>query len=66
MVFNTDGGTTKNFPAAPDYLYAVGVSPDGAIVATGCEDGIVRLYNGANPGQAPKLLVPPGVELPKK
>jgi hypothetical protein len=64
--FNTDGGTTKNFPAAPDYLYAVGVSPDGAIVVTGCEDGIVRLYNGANPGQAAKLLVPPGVELPKK
>ena len=44
-------------------LYGVGVSPDGAIVAAGGEEGIVRLYNGAN-GSLLKELLPPGVTKP--
>jgi WD40 repeat protein len=58
-MWNVDnGGTIRQFAAAGDFLYAVGVSPDGAIVAAGGEEGIVRLYNGAN-GQMTKQLMPP-------
>src|SRR5262249_22016710 len=58
-----NGGTVRNFGGSADFLYAVGVSADGAVVAAGGEEGIVRLYNGGN-GTLLKALVPPGVELP--
>jgi WD40 repeat protein len=64
--WNVDnGGNVRNFGGSTDFLYAVGVSPDGAVVAAGGEEGIVRLYNGAN-GQLVKALLPPGAESPKK
>jgi WD40 repeat protein len=60
-MWNVDnGGNTRNFGGSKDFLYALGVSPDGTVVAAGGEEGIVRVYNGANPGQAPKELLPPG------
>ena len=65
-MWNVDnGGNTRNFGGNNDFLYAVGISPDGAVVAAGGEEGIVRLYNGTN-GQLVKSLLPPGVETPKK
>jgi hypothetical protein len=65
-MWNVDnGGNIRNFGGNNDYLYAVGISPDGAVVAAGGEEGIVRLYNGTN-GQLVKSLLPPGVEAPKK
>ena len=64
--WNADnGGNTRNFGGSSDYLYAIAVSPDGAIVAAGGEEGVVRLYNGTN-GSLIKALLPPGVEGPKK
>jgi WD40 repeat protein len=64
--WNADnGGNTRNFGGSTDFLYAVGVSPDGAVVAAGGEEGIVRLYNGGN-GQLIKALLPPDAEAPKK
>ena len=64
--WNVDnGGNIRNFGgAANDYLYALGVSPDGSVVASGGEEGVVRLYNGTN-GQLVKALLPPGVEAKK-
>jgi WD40 repeat protein len=60
--WNADnGGNVRNFSGSADFLYGVGVSADGAIVAAGGEEGIVRLYNGAN-GSLIKELLPPGVE----
>jgi Planctomycete cytochrome C/WD domain, G-beta repeat len=63
-IFNVDnGGATRTFQAAPDFLYSVGTSADGTVVAAGCENGTVRLYNGTN-GQLVKTLAAPGEEEP--
>jgi WD40 repeat protein len=65
-MWNIDnGGNTRNFQGGNDFLYAIAVSPDGAVLAAGGEEGVVRLYNGAN-GNLIKALLPPGVEMPKK
>ncbi len=64
--FNADnGGNTRNFGGNNDFVYALGVSPDGAIVAAGGEEGVVRLYNGNN-GSLLKTLVEPGTVQTKK
>lgn len=63
MMNADNGGNIRNFPGGTDFLYAIGVSGDGAVVAAGGEEGIVRLYNGAN-GQLIKTLLPPGVAAP--
>jgi WD40 repeat protein len=54
----TNGGIVRNFSGNNDFVYAVGVTPDGAIVAAGGEEGIVRVYNGTN-GQLVRSLLPP-------
>jgi WD40 repeat protein len=53
-----NGGNVRNFGGSNDFLYAVGVSPDGAVVAAGGQESVVRLYNGTN-GQLLKSLTPP-------
>ena len=59
--WNVDSGSGGlTIGGSNDFLYAVGVSADGQLVAAGGEEGIVRLYNGAN-GQLTKELLPPGV-----
>jgi WD40 repeat protein len=63
--WNDGGTTTRNFPAGNDFYYAVGVSADGNLVAAGGEEGIVRLYNGAN-GQLIRVLPLPGAAPEKK
>jgi WD40 repeat protein len=61
--WNSDNGqgNGRNFAGGSDFLYALGVSPDGNVVAAGGEDGITRLYVA----NAVKVLLPPGVEAPK-
>ncbi len=62
--WNVDnGGNVRNFAGNNDFLYGVGVSPDGALVVAGGEEGIVRVYNGAN-GNLVKQLAPPGAATP--
>ncbi|MCI0377191.1 MAG: NB-ARC domain protein, partial [Gemmataceae bacterium] len=57
----TNGGNIRNFGGANDFIYAVGVSPDGAVVAAGGQEGVVRVYNGAN-GQLTRTLLPPDAQ----
>jgi WD40 repeat protein len=59
-----NGGNLRQFPGATDFLYCVSASPDGAIVAAGGEEGIVRVYNGTS-GVLLKAALPPDAE-PKK
>ena len=57
--WNVDnGGNTGNYGGNTDFVYAVSASPDGQLIATGGQDGIVRLYRG--PGQPKLTLLPPG------
>jgi WD40 repeat protein len=58
-VWNVDNGAMiRSLGGGTDFLYAVGVSSDGSIVAAGGEDGMVRLYQGKT-GQVIKELSPP-------
>jgi WD40 repeat protein len=64
-LWNIDnGGNQRNFAGATDYLFAVAASADGKLVATGGEEGVLRIYNGDN-ATLVKAAYPPGEE-PKK
>ena len=52
---------TKSFPGATDYIYAIGVNPEGTIVAAGGQEGVVRVYNGTS-GALLKTLLPPDAQ----
>lgn len=57
--FNTAGNNIRNFAGGGDFIYAIAVSPDGALVAAGGQEGVVRVYNGAT-GALLRTLLPPG------
>ena len=64
--FNAAGGNNiRNFAGGADFIYAIAVSPDGALVASGGQEGIVRVYNGTT-GALLKTLLPPGEQQPTK
>ena len=43
-----DGKVVREFPGSSDYVYCSSVTPDGNLVVAGCEDGMVRVWNGAD------------------
>jgi WD40 repeat protein len=64
-LWNVDsGGNQKTYSGAADFLFAVSASADGKLVATGGEEGVVRIYNGESAALV-KAVYPPGEE-PKK
>ncbi|MSR32344.1 MAG: NB-ARC domain protein [Gemmataceae bacterium] len=69
-VWNVDnGGQVRTIQGLDEFLYALGASPDGSLLAAGGEKGFVYLYNQG--GQLIKKIAPPGVvteapEPPKK
>lgn len=57
--WTTDGNNGRNYPSAgSDFLYAVSASADGAVVAAGGEDGVIRVYDGVK-GALIKAATPP-------
>ena len=44
----SNGGTVREFKGCPDYVYCSATTDDGKIVAAGCEDGVLRVWNGAD------------------
>jgi WD40 repeat protein len=61
-LWNTNGGNVGTFSAPGDFLHTVAVSGDGALVAAGGQEGVVRLFSRA--GGPPKALLPPGADKP--
>ena len=43
-----NGNPVREFAGSPDYVYRAASSVDGAIIAAGCEDGILRVWNGTD------------------
>ncbi len=61
----SNGGNIRNFAGAADFIYAIGASPDGSVVAAGGQEGIVRVYNGTS-GAITRTLLPPDAQPPMK
>jgi WD40 repeat protein len=59
----TNGGNVRNFGGGTDFVFAIGTSPDGAVVAAGGQEGVVRVYNGQN-AQLVRSLLPPDAQPP--
>jgi WD40 repeat protein len=58
LVNGDNGQNVRQFQGASDFLYSTAASADGTIVATGGEDGVVRIYEGAT-AKLVKAAVPP-------
>ncbi|MCA9051609.1 MAG: hypothetical protein KDA89_22880, partial [Planctomycetaceae bacterium] len=53
-----NGGTVREFKGCPDYVYSSATTLDGSIVAAGGEDGVLRIWNGADAKEI--VTFPPG------
>ncbi len=62
----TNGGNVRNFGGGTDFIYAIGASPDGMVVAAGGQEGVVRVYNGTNANLTKTLLPPDAQPAPAK
>jgi WD40 repeat protein len=60
-----NAGQQKSFDSGKEYLYAAAISTDGKLVATGGEEGIVRLFNAEN-SQLIKAMQPTDAKEQKK
>lgn len=47
----SNGGTVREFKGCPDYVYCSATTADGTLVVAGCEDGILRVWNGKDAKQ---------------
>jgi WD40 repeat protein len=62
--FDAANGANKGtFSGATDFVYAIAASSDGALVAAGGQEGVVRVYNGTN-ATLLKTLLPPDAQPP--
>ena len=48
-LLNTDNGNQeRTYGGANDFLYSLGLTPDGTLVAAGGQDGVLRVWNIEN------------------
>ncbi len=63
-LINEGGGDARTFSGASDFMYAGAATPDGKIVIAGGQDGILRIWNGAN-GNSIATFEPPKAATPE-
>lgn len=60
-----NGSNFRSFSGGTDFMYAADASRDQTIVIAGGQDGVIRIWNGAN-GQVLKTFEPPAAEEAKQ
>lgn len=63
-LINESGGDARSFTGAKDFIYAAAATPDGKIVIAGGQDGVLRVWNGAN-GTTIATFEPPAAPAPE-
>lgn len=63
-LINEGGGDARSFSGASDFMYAGAATPDGKVVIAGGQDGILRIWNGAN-GNSIATFEPPKAATPE-
>ena len=63
-LINESGGDARSFAGASDFMYAGAATPDGRVIIAGGQDGILRVWNGAN-GQSITTFEPPKAATPE-
>ena len=48
LLSTENGNHEKSYGGANDFLYSLGVTPDGTLVAAGGQDGVLRVWNVEN------------------
>lgn len=54
----SNGNPAREFKGNPDYVYRAATNPDGTIVASGGEDGIVHVWNAADAAEIVQFAPP--------
>lgn len=63
-LINEGGGDARTFTGASDFMYAGAATPDGKVVIAGGQDGVLRVWNGAN-GSSIATFEPPKAATPE-
>ena len=63
-LINESGSDARTFSGASDFMYAGAATPDGRIVIAGGQDGVLRVWNGAN-GNSIATFEPPKAAAPE-
>jgi WD40 repeat protein len=54
----SNGNPAREFKGNPDYVYRTATNTDGTLVVSGGEDGVVRVWNGADAAEIAKFAPP--------
>lgn len=63
-LINEGGGDARTFAGATDFMYSAAATPDGKVVIAGGQDGVLRVWNGAN-GSSIATFEPPKAPAPE-
>ncbi len=60
-----DGENVRTFGGAADFIQSGGITPDGKVVLSGSQDGVLRVWNGTN-GEVIQSFGPPKTDSSNK